>query len=565
MKKFLSVILCLSMLLSYGVLVANAADDELIVTVVTDIHLDQDAEKPIHKRNSLSEAFSHVAGAGMLYSESKAVIKAFLEKAAADKSEVVLVPGDLADTGLEDEMDDVALWFSEFEKTTRKQIYVIPGNHDVLKNDAFFFAQKFAEFGYNEAIAKDTASTSYVAELPGDYRLIAIDSTVFKSGKHGIDNARAEWIRQQAAKAKEDGKKVIAMMHHNLLDHLMIGDTLQAGAVVGNAGGLKDILAEYGVKYIFTGHTHESDITSYTGANGEVIYDVVTGALTVYPCPYRTVSFGDEVKLEMNYVDKIDTDSVPKGMSDEAFELMKNNFPEYAKKSVYLGFELTLYDTICRPSYLKGLLKINKDDHPEMSALIDKLAPRIKEVLSMPVYAEDEIEEGMSIESILAEYSEYEVALPDSKYETFADVIVDAYETHAMGDENLQSFSKEVVIATKGMGALLIHVLKDVTAEEYAQVLTFVCDLLNVDVPADLINYASDGISRFKGIELIVSTAVLPLILEITVDDAPADINATLPGYAELIETEEELTFGEKIKAFFIKIFSFIMSIFAFI
>ena len=562
MKKILSVLLCISMLLGYGVLAVNAADDELIINVAADIHFDQDSWKPIPKRNNINDTFSHVAEAGKLYSESKAIIAAFLEKAATDNSEAIIIPGDLADTGLEEEMDVVAGMLSAFERTTGKQIYVVPGNHDVSKFDSSFFSEKFAEFGYNEAIAKDPNSASYVADLPDGYRLLAIDSTLHKSGNWGFNDERSEWIRQQAEKAQKDGKKTIAMMHHNLLAHLVLSDLLLPGSIVGNAAGIKEIFATYGVKYVFTGHTHESDIASYTGANGEVVYDVVTGSLNVYPCPYRTVSFGDEVKFEMNYVDEIDTSLVPSGMSAEAFELMKNDFTEYAKVSVYLGFEITLYGTICSPGYLKNILKLNATNNPEMCALIDKLAPKMKDVLDMPLYAKDETEEGQSIESILAEY---DVTIPDSKYETFGELVVEIYEAHAIGDENYQAYSKEVVIASKGIGAMLSYVLNDVTAEEYTQALTFVCNLLKVNVPAELIKYAGDSISRFEGIELIVSTAILPLILKITVDEGIADINVTLPGYADLVEAEKELTFWEKVQNFFIKMFSFIMSIFAFI
>lgn len=562
MKKILSVLLCLTMLLGYGVLTVNAVEDELIVNVVADIHFDQDSWKPIPKRNTISETFAHVEGAGKLYSESKAVIAGFLDKAAKDNSEVILIPGDLADTGLKEEMEAVAEMLASFESATGKQIYVVPGNHDVSKFDASVFSGYFAEFGYNEAIAKDPNSASYVADLPDGYRLLAIDSTLTGSGNWGFNDVRSEWIRQQAEKAQKDGKKTIAIMHHNLLAHLVLGDVLLPGSIVGNAAGIKNIFAEYGVKYVFTGHTHETDIASYTGANGEVVYDVVTGSLNVYPCPYRTVTFGDDVKLEMNYVDKIDTSLVPEGMSAEAFELMENDFTEYARICVYLGFEITLYGTVCSPSYLKNILKVNAKDNPEMCALIDKVAPKMKEVLYMPLYAKAETEEGKSIESILAEY---DVKIPDSKYETFGELVVEIYEAHALGDENYQAYSKEMVIASKGIGAMLIYILDDVTAEEYAQALTFICNLLKVDVPEDLITYAGNSISRFEGIELVVSTAVLPLLLKITVDEGIADNNVTLPGYADLIEPEVKLTFWEKIEAFFIKMFTFVMSVFAFI
>ncbi len=562
MKKILSILLCMSMLLSYGVLTVGAADGELIIDIASDIHLDKDSWlESVPKRNSISESFSHVADAGKLYSESKAIIAGFLDKAAVDSSEVVLVPGDLADTGVYREMKAVAEMFGAFEKSTGKQIYVVPGNHDVSQTDVTQFMTVFAEFGYNEAIAKDPGSGSYVAELPDGYRLLAIDSTLTGSGSWGIDDARSQWIRQQAAKAQEDGKKTIAMMHHNLLPHIVLIDVLHKGSVVGDSAGLKDIFTKYGVKYVFTGHTHENDIASYTGANGEVIYDVLTGTLNSYPCSYRTVTFGDEVKFEMNYVDKIDTSLVPTGMSDEASLLMKNDFSEYARVCVFLGNEITV-NGICKPSYIKNLINVNAKDNPEICNLIDKIIPKLKEALNMPLYQKNETEAGKSIESILAPY---DVTIPDSKYKNMMEVAVTAYGVHVEGDENLQAYSKEIVLSSKGIGAILIYALSDVTAQEYTQALAFVCDLLNVDIPENLINYAGDGISRFEGIELVVSTAILPLLLKITVDDAPADLNVTLPGYADLIEPEVELTFWDRVQDFFIKIFSFIMSLFAFI
>ena len=143
---------------------------------------------------------------------------------------------------------------------------------------------------------------------------------------------------------------------------------------------------------------------------------------------------------------------------------------------------------------------------------------------------------------------------------------VEIYEEHVVGDENKQAFSNEVVLASKGIGAVLAYTLSDVSAEEYTMALTYVCKFVGADVvPADLLALASDHIKRFDGIELVVSTAILPLILKVTIDEAPGDCNVTLPGYAELVEAPEaEKTFWEKVQDFFIKIFTAIMSIFAF-
>lgn len=565
MKRLVSVILCLSILLSFSTLMVSASD-EFVVDVVTDLHYDDEALRGFAKASDPNNPYSHVSTSGQLYVESVAVISAFLAKVAADGSTAVLIPGDLADDGEATEHQGIAELLKNFEQTTGKKVYVVPGNHDILKTTISQFETYYAEFGYNEAIAKDSLSGSYVAELSDDYRLLAVDSTDHSgSSSWGLTAERVEWIRQQAEQAQKDGKKLIAMFHHNLLNHLMLIDLILSGGVIGDAFGLRDIFAQYGVKYIFTGHTHEHDVASYTGKNGEVIYDLVTGSLSSYPNPYRQVAFGDEVKIETKYVDKLDPNLV-KGadnLSSEAYELMISDFSEYSKNCVFEGVGYSINNSFLTARKIKSLLKINDTDNPEICGLIDKLIPQVKEAVNMPLYEEDETQEGGSIESIL---KLYDVTIPDSKYETFLELALTLYEAHVAGDESYPAYTKEVVLASKGLGAVLAYALKDVTAEEYAMALGFVCNLVKVDVPTGLIGYAGGAIDRFNGIELVISTAILPLILKLINDDAPADCNVTLAGYGELVESSaEKLAFGEKIKAFFIKIFSFIMSIFAFI
>ena len=568
MKKILSVLLCISIILSFGVIAVSAADETLTINVANDLHYSYTSNNGFTKKPDANNPYSHVSSSGQLYVESKAVISAFLAKAAADESEIIILPGDLTDGGRADEHLTLAQMFSEFEENTGKQIYVIPGNHDFnyKRTSVDQFETYYAEFGYSEAIAQDSLSASYVADLPDGYRLLAIDSTDHGiGGGCGLTKDRVQWIKQQAQQAQKDGKKVIAMLHHNLLAHLVLIDTLHAGSVVKEELGLKDIFAEYGVKYIFTAHTHEQDIASYTGKNGEVIYDAVTGSLSSYPCQYRQVAFGNQVEFKSFYVDKIDT-SLVKGtnkLSEEAYELMTTDFTEYSRVCVFKGVEYNINNGFLTSAKLQSLLKISANDEPEICALLDKITPELKKAINMPLYKEDEAESGMSIESIL---EQYEVTIPDSKYQNMMELAVTVYESHVAGDEYMPAFSNEVVIASKGIGAILIYTLKDVTAKEYTQAIEFVCRLLGVDVPKNLVSYAGNTIDRFEGIELVVSTAILPLILKVSVDDAPGDCNVTLPGYTELVEAPEaEKTLWEKVQEFFIKIFTFIMSLFAFI
>ena len=556
MKKILSVLLCVSMLLGYGVLAVNAADDELIVNVVTDIHYDKDAQlDTVPVRNTISETFPHVAEAGKLYSESEAIIDAFLKKAAADSSEVILVPGDLADTGVYQEMIAVAKMFSKFEETTGKQIYVVPGNHDVSQTDVSQFIKVFAEFGYNEAIAKDSNSGSYVAELPNGYRLLAIDSTLTRSGNWGFDEARSEWIRQQAEKAQKDGKKVIAMMHHNLLEHYIFGEKIHSGGMV-NYPDFADLLADNGVKFIFTGHTHDQDIKEYKSANGNTIYDVVTNTLNAYPCTYREVTFAKDVTFTAKYVDKIDTALLPAGLSEEAVALAGSDFTQYTKTAMWTGLR-TNFRGYTNAATLIKFLKLEGEENAEMQAIITKVGDKLSEVVEMPFYKKD-ANGGTSLEDIAVKYGK---TLPASSYTDLIDLVITLYQAHCLGDESYSASSVEIQLTTNAIATVLCYCLEDVSAEEYTAVLKFAATFAGAEVPDNLLSFAGDSMSRIKGIDLIVSLVFRPLATEFTTDDAPADNNVTLTGYRELSDFEK---FIQSIRDFFQKIMDFFAKLFAF-
>ena len=99
----------------------------------------------------------------------------------------------------------------------------------------------------------------------------------------------------------------------------------------------------------------------------------------------------------------------------------------------------------------------------------------------------------------------------------------------------------------------------------YAKVLSFVASLLGANIPVDFLVYAGDGFTRFQGIEVLLTTVVLPLVVEFANDDAPGDWNVTLPGYAELVEAEKELTFVEKIVNFFKTLYELVRTVFTFL
>lgn len=556
MKKALSVILALSLIFSMFTFVSAAENGGLKITVANDLHLNNYYSENVKKNNN-TEDFSHVVSNGQLKNESLAVIKAFLEKAGTNDSELVLLPGDLTDTGSEAEHLAFSALLKEFESAYGKEVYVVPGNHDVLKISADKFAAYYNDFGYGEALEKDTLSASYTADLDGEYRLLAIDSCKQAQGAHGLTSERIEWIKAQGEKAKADGKKLIAMMHHNLLEHFILGSTLHKGSVVNKDTNLADVFAQYGIKYTFTGHTHDHDVVSYTAADGTVIYDIVTSALNAYPCPYREVTFGDEVKIETKRIDKIDLSLLPEGISENALKLAESDFTEYTRQVIWTGLTIT-FNNYTTASGLRSLLKL---EDAEMNAIIDKAGSKLNEAINMPFMKADESEEGKSIEALVEKYS---LTIPETDYKNMLDLAITFYQAHCVGDQYIPAYSDEMVLLTRGLAAVISYTLEDVSAEEYAKILTFLTDLLGIDIPVDFLSYAGSSVKRFEGVEIFLTTALIPVITEFSVDKAPADNNVTLPGYAELQENTE-VSFLEKIINFFKKIFDAFRTMVAFL
>ncbi len=552
MKKTISVFLCIAMLFTSFSLVGFAADDDMKIIVANDLHLSAKAYKP-YTGNTQTNAWAHVASSGQLILESNAIITAFLEKAAASDADFVLLPGDLVDAGSEEEHILMAAKLSAFEHESGKQVFIVPGNHDFFKSDLDFFKAIYAQFGYDEAIAKNENNASYVAELSSDFRLLAIDSTIPGDSKPEIDSDELGWIKAQLEKASADGKKVIAMMHHNLVEHFILADMIHSSAVVPSAE-LADVLADGGVKYIFTGHTHDQDIASYTSAAGNVIYDVVTNTLNAYPCAYREVTFGKNAEFKVKYVDKIDTSLIPAGLSDEAMTLAESNFTEYTKKTMWIGLRKTFTGYTNAASLIK-LLGIDPEVDPDMSRIITSLGDKLAESVQMPFYAED----GKSLSDLAVKYGK---TLPESEYTDLIDLAITLYQAHCLGDEYYPSNSTEIQLLMNAFSTVLCYCLDDVSADDYTTVLKFVVTWTGADIPDGLLGFAGSSIERIEGIDMLVSVVLRPLIAEFTTDSSPADNNVTLEGYVKLSGFE---AFIKKVGDFFRMIFEFFKKIFSFI
>ncbi len=562
MKKVISILLSVLMIFSLtsaGVS-ASAETEELKAIVVNDLHYNPTYGNYNGKEYS-TEDYKHVPSNGQLWIESLLIIDTFLEKAAQSDSDIVLMPGDLTDHGNNDEHTALAQILAEFETTTGKRVYVVPGNHDYHsthdKVTPENFAEFYADFGYSEAIARDSDSASYVVELDDNYRLLAVDSCLPGSGSSGIDEERLAWITEQAEKAQKDGKKLISMMHHNLVDHFIFGEMLHPGSFVDSNLGLPEIFAQYNVKYTFTGHTHAQDIKAYTGENGVTIYDVLTSSLNLYPLPYRTVTFGEEVEIRTEIIDSIDMSSKKGIISDNCYELAANDFQAYALACANHGLDTTISSYLSAEKIL-SLLQLDKTNNTDLRAVIERLVPLLTEILNMPVYSKDAFG-GPSLEAAAKELN---LDFPATKIKTFKELAIFMYQQYVTGDENFGLLSSEFVLLTASLTTILNILLSNISAEDYAKVLDFLAKYFNLRSLNSFNSYAGDAVSKAKGIDIFVSALANTLLLHFTTDEMPGDNNVTLPGYEEPAYDESSLSLFDKILNFFRTIWNYFLRIF---
>lgn len=563
MKKIIAITLSLLMLFSVVSVSAAAAEgDELVITVANDLHYS------LKKGDYTSEDFSHISSTGQMNIESVLIIKEFLKQAAANESDCILLPGDLVDVGNEESFAGMSALLKDFEATSGKPVYVIPGNHEFYTGEtAENFVSYFYEFGYNEAIARDTLSASYVVDLNEEYRLIAIDGAATGAAGNAMTAERIAWIEEQAKLAHQEGKKTIAMNHFNLLQHFMFRDVLHKNSVIDSSFGLAEIFAKYNVKYTFCGHTHDHDIASYTGSNGNVIYDVVTSSINAYPCPYRVVTFGDDVIIETRNITSLseDTSALQPMLSEYCYNLLNEDFAVYAEECMDAGLTKTV-DSYFKASKIKSILGLDATEDAEMCALLDELVPEVTELVHLPLYEKDAAEEGRSIEAMA---KKHDMSLVFVEAETFADIGKEFYKAIIVGDENYGLLSPMFNAFHTAAVVIVAEVLADVSAEEYTMVLDFACEFLGVgDYTGFFTKYTGDGIARLEGVNYFVSSVLCAVMLQVTTDKAPGDNNVILPGYVQATVEEPEKPaepgFFEKVLKFFKDAFYYLLRILGF-
>ena len=245
-------------------------------------------------------------GKQLLYMEE--IMDAFANDIKVSKPDILIMSGDLTNNGEMTNHIELAKRFKTIEKSGTS-VYVIPGNHDILSIwargyrdgspyqvenvDHNEFKEIYKDFGYEEAISQDNKTLSYLATPSEDIWLLMIDSNKYlsdfgmPSNSGIITEETIEWIKECSRLAKEKNAKLLAVMHHPLMQHsLRVAD----GTLIDNSSEVIDLFKELDIKITFSGHIHIQDIKS-DDLESPKIYDIVNSALSVYPQQYGLLKY----------------------------------------------------------------------------------------------------------------------------------------------------------------------------------------------------------------------------------------------------------------------------------
>lgn len=233
-----------------------------------------------------------LASDGKVSAYCEELTEAFLDEVIAQLPAALILSGDLTFNG---EMLSHEALAQKLHRVSDAGIpvLVIPGNHD-LENTmasrfvgdsreptesvtALEFVQIYEDFGFRQALSRDTASLSYIYELTPSLYILMLDVNAVEHPGFAPEET-LRWAEEQLRQAQQQGARVIAVSHQNLLAHSSL---LSDGFVIENAEPLLELYEKYDVICNLSGHIH----MQHSKASGD-LWELVTSSLAVYPNQY---------------------------------------------------------------------------------------------------------------------------------------------------------------------------------------------------------------------------------------------------------------------------------------
>lgn len=302
----------------------KSSTPKLKIAVVSDIHYMDHSLLPAVPEENPDFQKLLLSGYNKLVEMSEPIFLQALENIKIEKPDVLLIPGDMAFNGelinhliVKDKLQELA--------DLGIRVLVVPGNNDINSPDAMKyegtgaipvaiispadFVSIYGNFGYDDALYRDASSLSYIFQVRNDLWVLGIDACIYTpaySRRGAVKDGTMTWIQQKMVEAKQNGITVLALMHHGITEHYSGQSTVNRGDVVNNYSWVSNGLMEAGIRFVFTGHSHSTDIVEVSG-NGKSILDIETGSLITPLSPYRIVTMDDNfMKVATKKITHID-------------------------------------------------------------------------------------------------------------------------------------------------------------------------------------------------------------------------------------------------------------------
>ena len=182
---------------------------------------------------------------------------------------------------------------------------------------------------------------SYVARIPSQKNdstgltLISIDTSIYSADteQNHRDNRenvpgsilleQMKWVVDKIDEAKNRNDLIFVMAHHALMPNFRNQELVFSPFIIKewrskyidddpriNGKTPIEVLADNGVKFVFTGHLHENGTAKYKSEIGNEIYDVQTGSTVTYPLPIRHIKVINQIAEKSGYEVYIKTELI---------------------------------------------------------------------------------------------------------------------------------------------------------------------------------------------------------------------------------------------------------------
>ena len=265
--------------------------------------------------------------------ESSAIISSTFDKIIEDKeTDIVILPGDLVKNGEKESHNGFIKELYRL-RDNGKKVYVTTAGHDyndsayVLKGDGREpvegtdyndLCNMYRDFGYGVTIAFDEPTHSYVAEISGGIRMLAIHCDSKDQPKGAMDDRLMAWAKEQLDKAKEDNCDVFATCHYPIIPPVPVFE-LVGDAKIKEWKKVASFLADNGVELVLTGHMHIQSINEFYSEKGNRLIDVCTSCLVGSPGKYRKITIDENSVLKIKTLDVPDFAWDLKGLTPQQY------------------------------------------------------------------------------------------------------------------------------------------------------------------------------------------------------------------------------------------------------